>query len=213
MKQKLESIRKLDKEINNYKKIINTLLVLFFGILLGIFAKWLDNLAINDEIFWQHIIGILDLRNVFSEFAVWIFLGVLISVCSNTSLRASLNVFIFFLGMTVSYHIYTVLFSGFNPVRYMQVWYTITAITPVLAYVCWYSKGIGKWSFFISTGIILVMMMASFSIGLWYFDLKSIIDTLLFMGTVSILYVKPKNTLFSVLLALVLVYILRFLSN
>ncbi|MCM1288191.1 MAG: hypothetical protein NC240_07750 [Clostridium sp.] len=94
MKEWLDNIRKPNKDIKISKKIINSLLILLLGIILGVFSKWLDNLAINDEIWWQHFIGILDLRNVFSEFSIWIFLAVTISVFSKTPLRASLNVFI-----------------------------------------------------------------------------------------------------------------------
>ena len=51
-------------------KIINTFLIFLFGVILGIFSKWLDNLSIDDSVWWQHILGILNLRNVFSLFGI-----------------------------------------------------------------------------------------------------------------------------------------------
>lgn len=211
MKNFLDKIRTLDKTLKTSKKIINTILIFLLGILLGIFSKWLDNLGINDAIWWQHILGILDLRNVFSYVGIWMFLAITISVFSRTPLRASLNVFLFFVGMTVSYHLYTIMFSGFNPKSYMMIWYGITAITPILAFICWYAKGNNKISIMISSGILAVMLIESFSIGLGYFYFKSVIDTLLFLGTMTVLYTKPKNSIYSLLFAIVLtlIYSLR----
>ena len=211
MKEWLDSIRKPNKDIKISKKIIYSLLILLLGIILGVFSKWLDNLSINDEIWWQHILGILDLRNVFSYVGIWIFLAITISVFSKTPLRAGLNVFLFFVGMTVSYHLYTIMFSGFNPKSYMVIWYGITAITPILAFICWYAKGNNKISIIISSVILAVMLKESFSVGIWYFYFKSIIDTLLFLGTMTVLYTKPKNSVYSLLFAgiLVIVYSLR----
>ena len=60
MKKFLNDIRIPNKNISLKKKIINTLLVFFFGILLGIVSKWLDNLVIDDSIWYQHIIGLFD---------------------------------------------------------------------------------------------------------------------------------------------------------
>lgn len=211
MKRIFDKIRTPDKTINISKKIINTCLIFLLGIILGIFSKWLDNMAIDNAIWWQNILGILDLRNVFSEFGIWFFIAITISVFSKTPLRASLNVFLFFVGMTTSYHLYTIYFSGFNPMRYMMIWYGITAITPILAFICWYAKGNNKISIMISSVILAAMLIESFSVGLWYFYFKSVIDTLLFLGTMIVLYIKPKNSFYSLLFAIILtlIYSLR----
>lgn len=211
MKGFLEKIRIPNKDLKLSRKIANTSSILLLGIILGIFSKWLDNLSINDAIWWQHIFGILDLRNVFSLFGIWIFIATTISVFSKTPLRASLNVFLFFVGMTVSYHLYTIFFSGFNPRNYMMIWYGITIITPILAFICWYAKGNGKVSIVISGIILAVMMLSSFGIGMWYFDFRSIIDTILFIGTILVLYVNPKNSIYSLLISLVLAFVFRIL--
>ena len=192
MKEKLNKVRLPNKSIKTKNKILSTFLIFLFGVILGIFSKWLDNLSINDSVWWQHILGILDLRNVFSMFGIWIFIAITISVFSKTPLRASINVLLFFIGMTVSYHLYTILFSGFNPMRYMLIWYSITLISPLLAYICWYAKGKSKISMLISSLILCVMFVSSFSIGMRYFDFKSIVDLLIFIGTIAVLYVNQK---------------------
>lgn len=211
MKNFFDKIRTPDKTLKTSKKIINTILIFLLGIVLGIFSKWLDNLSINDAIWWQHILGIVDLRNVFSYVGIWMFLAIIISVFSRTPLRASLNVFLFFVGMTISYHLYTIMFSGFNPKSYMMIWYAITAITPILAFICWYAKGNGKVSIAISSIILAMTMLSSFGIGMWYFDFKSMIDTILFIGTILVLYVNPKNSIYSLLISLAWAFVFRIL--
>lgn len=211
MKEFLEKIRIPDKNLKLSRKIINTSLIFLLGIIFGIFSKWLDNLSINDTVWWQHILGVLDLGNVFSELGIWIFIAITISVFSKTPLRASLNVFLLFIGMTVSYHLYTIYVSGFNPKSYMMIWYTITLISPILAFICWYAKSKNKISLMISSLILTVMFILSFSIGMWYFYFKSIIDTILFIGAILVLYVSPKNSVYNLLIALLLAFVFRIL--
>ena len=209
MEKDFKKIRIMNKSIKMQNKIINTFLIFLFGMILGIFSKWLDNLSIDDSVWCQHILGMLELRNVFSLFGIWLFIALTISVFSKTPKRASINVLCFFLGMTVSYHLYTILFCGFNPMRYMMIWYGFTLISPLLAYACWYAKGKNKISMIISSLILSVMFISSFHIGIWYFDLKSIIDLLIFIGTVIVLYVNTKNTIYSLVISIILAFMIR----
>ena len=208
MIEKINNIRTPNNDITLKRKIINSTIILVIGILLGIIAKWLDNLSINDSIWWQQIIGRLDLNNVLSEFGIWLLIALAISVYSKSPLRASLNVFLFFVGMNVSYHLYTIMFSGFNPQSYMMIWYGLTIVSPFIAFICWYSKGEKIPSIIISSLIIGVMFKISFSIGIIYFGFKSIIDTLIFIGSLMILYKKPKNIIISLMCGIVIGFIL-----
>ena len=206
----LEKVRTSNANLTTFNKIINSIIILIFGIVLGVFSKWLDILALNDSIWWQHILGMLNLGNIFSLLGVWVLIAVCISVYSNSPLRAGINVLIFFLGMCVSYHIYTIVFAGFNPMDYMIIWYGITLISPFIAFVCWYAKGNGIITFIIKICIITVMILCSFSIGMWYFDFISLIDTIFFIIILVVLYDTPKNLLYSLICSVLVAYLIRF---
>lgn len=209
MREFLNKIRKAETSTNLSAKVISSILILSLGVALGVLSKWLDNMAIDDTVWWQHLLGILDLRNVFSSFTVWLLLALAISVYSKSPIRASLNVFLFFVGMCSSYHLYTIVFSGFNPKSYMLIWYGITMFSPVLAFVCWFGKGKTKISLMIDILILSIMLSVCFSIGIWYFGFISLIDTLIFIIAVFILYSTPKYTVFSLLGAVILAFCFR----
>lgn len=205
----LEQTRAPKNDLTTSKKIINTILIFILGISLGIFSKWLDNMVVDNNIWWKYALDTLDLRNIFSMLGVWILIAVSISVFSSTPLRSSINVFIFFLGMNVSYHMYTVVFAGFNPMSYMMIWYTIMLLSPFMAFICWYAKGFGIISFIINIAIIAVMTLCSFSLGMWYFYFTNAINTIFFIITLVVLYDTPKKSIYSLISAIVLAYLLR----
>ena len=204
MKQFLDNIR---KEENNYSlkiKIINSSLILLLGIVLGISSKWLDSKTFNNS-----ILDYLDLGNFFTNMAIWLFIALTISVYSKSPKRASINVFLFFLGMTISYHLYTIVFNGFNPKNYMVMWYGLTIISPILAYITWYSKSKNKISIIINSIIIFVMSASCFNLGMWYFDTKSLLYTITFIATLLIMYKDIKILSISFVIGLMLSFIIR----
>lgn len=193
----IQYLNKIRQPINMKisKKITYTVIFLLVGIVLGIVSKALDETASN---LLPAFLEMLDLRNFFSRMGFWIFSGICISIYSKTPLHASLNVFIFFAGMVSSYYIYTVQVAGFFPKSYMIIWVIMTILSPSMGAICWYAKGIHPISVCIS--VILFMMMArqAFSFGLWYFDIKYMLELLLLGATIGVLY-KTKRQILTVI--------------
>ena len=170
-----------------------TLCVFLAGTVLGIFSKWLDNLELDSAIWWHRFFEILDLGNFFSDISIWLLLALVIAVFSTSPLRAAFHVFAFFTGLCTSYHIYTIFFSGFNPVSYMMLWYAITLLSPLPAVLCWYARGTGTVSIVLDTGIFAVLSLSCFSTGWFYVSLKGFLYLLVFIGSVAVLYRKPQQ--------------------
>lgn len=177
-------IRCANKQMPMSKKILHSIAVLFFGIVLGTVSKFLDTTPSNELPF---IIERLDVRNFLGRFAIWILIAVCISIYSNSSIRAAVNVFTFFLGMVTSYYLYSKFIAGFFPRSYAMIWFGLTAISPLLAFVCWYAKGKSKISLAISSLIIAVLFNMTFSYGWIYFDIYSSLELIVFICGLIIL--------------------------
>ena len=195
----LDNIREPNKNYNKNRAFIISICIFALGITLGILSKSLDNLALDSSIWWHKIIGYFDFGNVLSSIGIWLLIALTISVYSKTPVRAMINVFLFFIGMNVSYHLWTIYYSGFNPESYMRIWYSLTILSPFLAFICWYSKGDHIVSIIISSLIIGVMIPFCFSVGQFYIYYKSFIDAIIFILTLLVLHKNIKNSCISLL--------------
>lgn len=204
MKNFFNNIRTPENNYRFKRKVINTSIIFLLGIILGFLSKWLDSRYFNNS-----FLDYLDLGNFFSNMAIWLFCALAISVYSKSPIRASINVLLFFIGMTISYHLYTVIFNGFNPKNYMMIWYGFTIISPLLAYISWYSKSNSKYSIIINSLIIFVMLASCFNIGMFYFDIKGILYTITFIGSLCIIYKNIKIISISFIIGLILSFIIR----
>lgn len=168
---------------------------LIFGIALGLFAKWLDNLGLDSGIWWHRLIEQFDLGNFFSDIAIWLLAAFAIAVFSASAIQAAVNVFVFFAGMCAAYHLYTVLFAGFNPASYMMLWYGITILSPLFAAFCWYARGTGAAAIILDIGIMSIFTVSCFAIGFIYINVKGILYVLVYVAAAAILYTSPRQLL------------------
>lgn len=191
------------------KKILHSIAVLFFGIVLGTVSKFLDTTPSNELPF---IIERLDVRNFLGRFAIWILIAVCISIYSNSSIRAAVNVFTFFLGMVTSYYLYSKFIAGFFPRSYAMIWFGLTAISPLLAFVCWYAKGKSKISLAISSLIIAVLFNMTFSYGWIYFGIYSSLELIVFIcGLVILRRSTIKETIVTTAIGVIAAMILNMI--
>lgn len=191
-------IRDKEKPISVSRQVIDTIAVLLLGIALGILSKFLDTTASNKLPF---LFSYLDIGNFLGRFAIWVLIALCISIYSNSPLRAAINVFLFFTGMVTSYYLYSKFVAGFFPKSYAMIWFGFTAVSPVLAFICWYAKGKSRWSFVLSVMIIGVLFNMTFVYGWTYFDMRSILEVAVFICGLAVL--KRSTVRDSVIMAVI----------
>jgi hypothetical protein len=141
----LKSFKIKDKSKLTAKQTIIYLGVYFiFGILLGVIAKYSDTVPSNSEsgMFYSII------SDITTSIGIWIALATLISVWSRSAIYAALKVLAFFVGMLLGYYIYSQVLFGFFPSYYFLRWGAIALVSPICAYIVWFSRGEGWGSAF-----------------------------------------------------------------
>jgi len=187
MKEFLNHIRSAENPISGNRKIINTIAVLFLGIALGTFSKFLDFRQAELPSVLMAIDGALDVHNFLGRFAIWVLLALCISIYSNSAIRAGINVLVFFIGMVASYYLYSNYAAGFFPRSYAMIWFGFTIISPFLAFVCWYAKGKSKSAFMLSILILAVLFNMTFVYGWGYFEALSVLELAVFLIGLTVL--------------------------
>lgn len=210
MKEKLNSIRQPLYNISFKRKIINTLLIVFFGMIMGIVSKFLDCTPSNHlPVFLEK----LDISNFLGRIAIWYLIALILSIYSKTPVRAAVNVFVFFAGMLTGYYAYTKIFAGFYTDRsYLMMWVGLTIVSPILAFVCWYAKGKGIVSLIISAFIAAVLFLQAFFFGLTYFDVAyQGLEVIVWIVCLAVLYKSPIQFAVLVCLSLLFAVLLRLI--
>jgi hypothetical protein len=68
---------------------------------------------------------------------------VLIAAWSRTPKVTAIHVFAFFVGMLMTYYIYSMKLFGFFPTYYFFRWGLIAFVSPLAAYIIWFGRGEG----------------------------------------------------------------------
>ena len=130
------------------KIILNPISMFVIGLTLGVVSRLLDTYTSN-------------LGNIFSQMAIWILLGVIISIYSSSKKKAMLNIFPFCIGMLITYYFVAYITKGVYSANFIIGWTIFALFSPIFAYFTWMTKEKGLLSKIISIGIILVSILSS----------------------------------------------------
>lgn len=138
------------------KIIFPPILMFLLGALIGVVSKLLD--IYSSFLF---ITASINLGSIFSEMSIWILLGTLIAIFSKTRGKAALNVFVFCVGMLITYYITAKLTASMYGMTFVYGWAAFSVCTPVFAVFTWKTKEKGVFPKIISVGILLVTLLIS----------------------------------------------------
>lgn len=155
------------------KKILNPFGMLITGLILGVVSRLLD-------IYTQN------LGNMFSELAIWILLGTIISIYSESKKKAMFNVLPFCIGMLITYYVVAALTNGVYSWTFIAGWSMFAFLSPVMAYFAWMSKEKGVFPKIISAGIVLASILSSIVL----FDRLRVYDYIIDATLVYVLFFK-----------------------
>ena len=144
-----------------------------FGFGLGALSRILD-------IYTQN------LGNIFSQFAIWILIGTVISIYSETKKKAMGNVLVFCIGMLITYYFVAMITKGVYSNIFILGWSVFALCSPIMAYFTWLSKEKGIFPKIICVGIVMVSFLSS----ILFFDRLRIYDFLINGVLVYILFFK-----------------------
>lgn len=155
------------------KKFLNPFGMLITGLILGVVSRLLD-------IYTQN------LGNMFSELAIWILLGTIISIYSESKKKAVFNILPFCIGMLITYYVVAALTNGVYSWTFIAGWSMFAFLSPVMAYFAWMSKEKGVFSKIISVGIVLASILSSIVL----FDRLRVYDYIIDVALVYVLFFK-----------------------
>ena len=144
----LQQVRMPKKRVSLQKGIVYSAGIAVAGLIAGAVSKLLDLYTTK-------------LGNIFSQLSIWILICSAIAVYSSNSKRAAVNVFLFCAGMLGAYYLTAELTGSPYSFTFICGWAVFSLFSPLFAFFTWYAKGKTMVSRLLSTGIIVVMLLAA----------------------------------------------------
>jgi hypothetical protein len=182
------------------RKIPGYILSLVFGILLGAIAKYLDTVSVDGR--WGSYF-LSYLADIFTRPGIWVLIGTILAAYSKTLLRAALNTFLFFIGMLISYYVYSAYLFGFFPTSYFLLWSSAAIGSPFLAIIVWKAKNDPRLAFVLPALPMGLLLSLSLGIGLFYVYVFYVEELMMYMVLGIIFYRTGKQMAIVVMLSFV----------
>lgn len=178
MKDKLNKIRE-PEDVSKAVYIIGCVACIIAGCAVGVMVSWFNFLADNSTVWWQDIVGDLNLNVVFTKFPIWFLLGLAVAVWSGNPIKAAINELLFFVGVNFGILLAPKVFSGIGAQAGTMKWLLVGVIAAALALVFWYAKSQSWPSIAFDALIIGVLAAYCFDCGFVYFHFGDIVMDLI----------------------------------
>ena len=186
-------------------KSTDVILCFVLGIILGITSKYLDTVAVDGS--W--ITNVLHyLGDLFTRLGIWVWIATLIAAYSRTLRRAAINTFVFFIGMLLSYYIYSAYLFGFFPTSYFIRWGGIALLSPLLAAVVWKAKDNERLAMILPALPMGLLLSLSLSIGFFYIDLTHVEELIMYVFLCVVFYKNQKQMIVAIGLSVIIAIII-----
>ncbi|WP_230501168.1 hypothetical protein [Sutcliffiella rhizosphaerae] len=182
---------------------------LALGVLLGIISKYLDTIAVDGS-WWS--ISLSYFGDLFTRLGIWILIATFIAAYSKTSINAAINTFLFFIGMLISYYVYSAYLFGFFPTSYFLWWGTLAIVSPFLAILVYKGKQKEKFAYILPALPLGLMLSLSLAIGPFYIDISYIEELIMYVVLCVIFYKQPKQLAVVILLSFIVALIIKQIS-
>ena len=159
--------------------ILHPISMFIIGLLTGIIIKLID-IHFRVQRFG------FTLSDVFSELGIWILIGVIISLFSKNKKYVMLNIFLFSIGMLITYYITAEVTNSIYGWTFIKGWSVFACLSPMLAYLVTLTKEKGLLSLIIKIGIILVYLITNIII----FGGPRIYDIVFILILIYLLFIK-----------------------
>lgn len=147
-------------------------MMLLLGAVLGVVSKLLD-------------IHTSNLGNIFSQMSIWILLGTLIAIFSKTKGKAALNVFVFCIGMLITYYITAELTNSVYGMTFIYGWAAFSVCSPVFAILTWMTKEKGVLGKIIS----FIILVVTLTVSMVVFDGPRVYDIVIMLVLAYFLFI------------------------
>ncbi len=157
------------------KKLLTIPKMIILGIIIGILSKTFDLYTQN-------------LGNIFSELSIFILLGLLISLESETNMKAMLNLLAFCVSMVMTYYLTAIITHSIYNYNFIMGWLVIAIISPLFAYITRLTLRRGL----ISIVIKFLILITTLSISIIVFKGPRIYDIVI-IGLIGYLLFKERK--------------------
>ena len=159
--------------------ILHPISMLIIGLITGVIVKLID-------IYFRVQHWGFSLSDVFSQLGVWIVVGVIISLFSKNKRYAMLNVFLFSIGMLITYYLTAEVTNSVYGWTFIKGWAVFACCSPLMAYLVTLTKNKGLFPLIIKIGILAVYLVTDMLI----FGGPRIYDFIFILLLIYLLFIK-----------------------